>query len=267
MLGVRFPACNDAGSMKEAGNPIEMVQYRRPPITEAVIEIRLKKDLPKKLVDRLHARFKDDYTSSEDISELGVRIDPGAKQLAVSTSRDGYKLSSKDQTDILQITPTQLIVSRLAPYEGWENLSARARGAWKESRRITKYRKVGRLGVRYINRLDIPAVGSKSLELEDYLNVYPEFDFEDQHLSMRHYSMQVVGIAGENEFNFVVNTAVSGRLLIDHFSLVLDIDVSPRGDVPQKSDDIWAMFDKMREWKNRIFESSVTDKSRELFSK
>jgi uncharacterized protein (TIGR04255 family) len=54
--------------------------------------------------------------------------------------------------------------------------------------------------------------------------------------------------------------------LVDHASVILDIDVSRAGDPPQKDDEIWALIDRIRVHNNQVFEESVTDKARELFN-
>ncbi len=79
------------------------------------------------------------------------------------------------------------------------------------------------------------------------------------------YTMQIVGPFYIEGFNLVINTNVVKSPLIDHYSIVLDLDLSPHGDMPQKSDKVWEMINQMREYKNNAFEMCITDKARELF--
>jgi uncharacterized protein (TIGR04255 family) len=48
--------------------------------------------------------------------------------------------------------------------------------------------------------------------------------------------------------------------------LLLDIDIGRTTHVPQLEREIQQLLDQIRHEKNRIFESSITDRARELFS-
>jgi uncharacterized protein (TIGR04255 family) len=80
------------------------------------------------------------------------------------------------------------------------------------------------------------------------------------------YAMQMAGPLEEDDCRFVINSSLVPPPLVDHASVILDIDVSRAGDPPQKDDEIWALIDRIRVHKNHIFEESVTDKARELFN-
>ena len=126
-------------------------QYKRPPITEAVIEIRLEDPLSESVVEKIHNRLKKSYEASEKISLVGFWIDPKKKEIAkLPDELEGHKLTSKDQADLVQIFPNAMGCSRLAPYNGWENFEPRARKNWEIWRKITKSTKIKRIGVRYI---------------------------------------------------------------------------------------------------------------------
>jgi uncharacterized protein (TIGR04255 family) len=48
-------------------------------------------------------------------------------------------------------------------------------------------------------------------------------------------------------------------------SVVLDIEISRRVDVPQAEDGLWTFMEELRAAKNQLFEGSITDKARGLF--
>lgn len=244
-----------------------MTRYKRAPITEAVIEIRFEKPLPKKSIEKLNERLKDSYASSDPVSGIGVKVYVKERQATFDETHNGYKLASKDQTDVLMIIPTSMICSRSAPYTGWESFRARAEENWKQWKQITGYKKIERLGVRYINRIDIPVGSDERIRVEDYLNVYPQYPEPEPISGLSTYTMQIVGYIGKKNFNLIINSNVVPSPLVNHVSILLDIDIAPKGSVPQKDDEIWAMFEIMREHKNDVFESSVTDNARRLFDK
>ena len=240
-----------------------MPQYKRPPITEAVIEIRLEQSLTRTEVDNLHQRFKSEYAFSEDFVAFGVEVVPAARRASFEEQSSGYRLSSADRTDVLLVTSGHMTCSRLAPYVGWDKFRARAEAHWRTWKRVAGYRKIKRIGVRFINRIDIPAAAGKVVEIRDYLRVYPEASAVER---MVGYAMQISGILEEDNCRLVINSGLVPSPLVDHASVVLDVDVSREGDPPQRDDEMWALIDRIRLHKNCIFEASVTDKARELFN-
>lgn len=244
-----------------------MTQYKRAPITEAVIEIRFEKPLPTQSIEKLNERLRDSYASSDRVSGVEVRVNVKERRAKFDETENGYKLASMDQTDILMIVPTSMICARLAPYTRWESFRARAEENWKQWKQITGYQKIERLGVRYINRIDIPVGSDEKIRVEDYLNVYPQYPEPELIPALFSYTMQIVGSFGTTDFNLIINSSVMLSPLVNHASILLDIDISSKGSVPQKDDEIWAMFEIMREHKNYAFESSVTDNARRLFDK
>jgi uncharacterized protein (TIGR04255 family) len=252
----------------KAGPNIQMTSppYKRPPITEAVIEIRLEDSLSDKVVEKIQSRLGKKYERSEKIARKGFKFDAKEKKLAeMAEEFVGYKLTSKDQADIVQIKPNAMACSRLAPYNGWENFEPRARENWEIFRKTAKLTRIQRIGVRYLNRIDIPFKKGHKMDIEEYLTVVPKYPEPDLLTSFRNYTMQVMGPFHVEDFNLIINSNVVKSPLIDHFSIVLDLDLSPQGGIPQKNDKIWEMINQMRDHKNNAFELCITDRTRELF--
>lgn len=239
-----------------------MPQYKRPPIVEAVIEIRLEQPLSRDEVDKLLTRFKPDYPFSGPHPLYEVALDV-AERRADFQEEIRYKLASPDQADVLLVATTHISCARLAPCIGWDALRARAERDWATWKRVVGYRKIQRVGVRYINRIDIPVATGETVKIETYLRVYPE---TGGMRTLTGYAMQLSGPLGEDNCGLVVNSSLVPSPLVDHVSVTLDIDVSREGDVPQRDDEMWALIDRIRIYKNHVFEASVTDKARELFN-
>ena len=64
-----------------------------------------------------------------------------------------------------------------------------------------------------------------------------------------------------------MNAATVQSPLIDHVSLLLDIDLFKDQNVPQKDNEVWELFSHLHRQKNKIFEAFITDKARELFDR
>ena len=244
-----------------------MPNYKRPPITEASFEIRLSDPLEDAKLQALEKRLKSRFASSEPTVDFAVGFDVKRRE-AITDERDhGYRLESKDRADIVLIKSRSFVCSRLAPYGGWEAFLEKCQESWGVWKRVMGARKVERIGLRYINRIDISMVYNKKIDVEDYLTVVPKYPEPDTIASFNRYTMQVVGVMESRDFDLAINTSIVPSPLVDHVSVVLDLDVFRQRDVPQSDTKIWEMANVMREHKNRVFEACVTDASRELFSK
>jgi uncharacterized protein (TIGR04255 family) len=239
-----------------------MPQYKRAPIVEAVIEIRFEQPLSRDEVDKLLTRFKPDYAFSDPYASIGVAVDVAGRRADFQEHSSGYRLASADRADVLLVTMAHMSCSRLAPYLGWDTLRARAHGHWATWKRTIGYRKIQRIGVRYINRIDIPAAAEQTVRIPTYLRVYPEIGGMK---ILAGYAMQLSGPLGEDSCGLVIHSSLLPSPLVDHLSIILDVDISRESDVPQKDDEIWALIDRIRVQKNHIFEASVTERARELF--
>jgi uncharacterized protein (TIGR04255 family) len=240
-----------------------MPQYKRPPIVEAVIEIRLDQPLSRDEVNELLKRLRPDYAFSEPHIAIDVEVDVAGRRTDFKEKSSGYRLASSDQADVLLVAATHISFSRLAPYLGWDALRVRAEGHWLTWKRVVGYRKIKRIGVRYINRIDIPAPAGEMIRVENYLRVYPETGRNEKLAS---YAMQLSGPLGDDNCWLVINTGLVPSPLLGYLSLMLDIDVSRDGEVPQRDAELWTLIDRMRMHKNNVFEASVTDRARELFN-
>jgi len=132
-----------------------MAPYKKPPITEAVIEFRFEPPIKRDLLDEGRDHFLQRYPLGPQ-ETFSVNVELGLEQPKVSQHVQGYKLIATDGSGILTMAPGTLGTSKLAPYGGWEAFVATARDNFETWKRLTGRQKVSRIGIRYINRIDIP---------------------------------------------------------------------------------------------------------------
>jgi uncharacterized protein (TIGR04255 family) len=68
----------------------------------------------------------------------------------------GQRLTAHEQAGIAIINTVSLVTSCLAPYPGWPKLREQAHANWTDCVAVAGNRQIARIGVRYINRVDIP---------------------------------------------------------------------------------------------------------------
>jgi uncharacterized protein (TIGR04255 family) len=165
------------------------------------------------------------------------------------------------------VRPFGIVASRLAPYPGWPALRKRAEAAWQAWRRSIKpARPIARLGIRTINRIDVPLDDRRMFPLETYLNFYPQVpDFSSAGLSG--FVMQVTLPTSSARWMTTVTSApATPPPMLNHTSLLLDIDLYRNEGIPDEEPDLWAIIDEARAIKNDIFERCITDETRRLIS-
>jgi uncharacterized protein (TIGR04255 family) len=242
--------------------------YDKPPITEAVIAFQFQDELATDGMAKVTEKFASSYPTYEPNFELAVSVERelngiGAKATA-STKLAGFRMSGGDQFDLIIFNTHDLAISRLAPYLGWVDLFAKARQSFETFRSLVGYRNLTRLAVRYINRLDIPSAVTDRIEPATYLRTFPAYPGLDP-IAFDEFGTQVIFKVQDIQARARVATAGVPSPLIDHKSLLLDIDIFCVDDLPNRPESIYELLEKLHTAKNIVFETCVTDTARELF--
>lgn len=241
--------------------------YKRPPITEAVIELRFDTPIDAAVLDSASSDFNLDYPLHVPLRNVGFQLDvpPGAEDsptARINQQENGHRRSSSDLSEIVLLWPGSFVVAQLAPYLGWDAFFERFTRDWIIWKKVTGYRKIIRVGVRFINRIDIPFT-SRVIEESDYLNVYPKLP--DVLGPVASYGIQAQVPITDIDCNLVINSASVRSPLLGHGSIALDLDIFRERNAPQRDEDIYNLLNIIRTKKNEIFEACITNKARELF--
>jgi uncharacterized protein (TIGR04255 family) len=240
--------------------------YPKAPITESALQISVTGTATPEEQQKLVRRFSKDYPQHEILSALNVTINTTGGAMTVGQQLQGHRVKSADQADIIVVFPDGIAAARLAPYPGWDFLRERARTAWAEWRKSVNYSALKRIGVRYVNRIDVPIRHAETVDLDAYLNFTPR----GPNFSKRPLSGFFVQVTRPTDLELwtasITSTLVSPAPLINHVSIVLDIDVFRTEQIPGRDTDLWDCIDEVRPLKNAIFEACITDESRKLFA-
>jgi uncharacterized protein (TIGR04255 family) len=214
----------------------------------------------KKVKNRLSKRFP----LSEPLTEFSFALTAANNATSIKHDIVGYKLYDASG-NILQITPNSLVSSVLAPYTSWEQLVSFTIdniSIWRGAASPGKYT---RIGIRYINRIDIPAPEGHPVRIEDYLNIYPSVPDMDASVFLN-FALQVVIPFGFEGCIATLNSGGVDSPLLEHVSFVLDTDIYKESDLPEDEAQLEAFLARVRPHKNALFESLITDKARALFA-
>jgi uncharacterized protein (TIGR04255 family) len=156
------------------GITIPKAPYPKDPINEAVIQIATDMQASQDSLTKLARHFEADYPYKEPLTAFGVTIDTTGGAAQMKQELSGYRLISINSPDVLVVQPGGIVTARLAPYAGWEQLLEATKRAWSQWRYVGNSSSISRLGVRYINRLDITIESVANLDLSVYLNFFPK---------------------------------------------------------------------------------------------
>jgi uncharacterized protein (TIGR04255 family) len=233
-------------------------QYRKPPVLEAVCEIRFDPTrewdwtVPGLLYDKIKDQFPE--KKLQNTIELSFGGQQGPQQFKGAVSQ--MQFLTNDKSAMVQVGPDVLTVRVTAKYPGWEGFSpliARAAGVYQT---IADPKGIGRIGLRYVNRIVIPGEG---FEITDYFNFYPHIP---KTVPQVHGAFTVGVLFGYDEQRDILNVKLGN---IEPTGVVLDLDyyLAKAGAVG---------LDKVSEWVNMahdrletMFEACITDKTRHLF--
>jgi uncharacterized protein (TIGR04255 family) len=231
---------------------------RHPPIVEGLLDIQFDALTSDRLseIETLGQQFPDYPTKNPRMSVIGnVQLAAGTSEGSFTHNIIGYQFWNTTRTRVVQVRLDGITISLLAPYTKFEDLQHEAQRVWSVFTAAIGRPKIKRLGVRYINRLELP------LPLESFnqfLNTVPELaPGIPQGLS--HYSMRLTIPDTETASTAIVTQVMEGHHEdAASLPLLFDIDVFHALDDDVPDEMLWSIVAELRQYKNRIFFNSIT---------
>lgn len=243
--------------------------YKHAPITEAVIEICFETPISSAEIKKASEKFSSHYPQHQSVqnAKIAVAMPTGQKDSPTAEfvgREEGHRRSSVDMTQLLVLWRSSFLVSQLAPYPGWDNFFRRFVRDWKVWKKLIGFRTISRIGVRYINRIDIP-VSESVVEYETFLNIYPKLP--DIFGPVGAYAIQASFPIEDIGCKLILNSAVVPSPILGHASFIIDQDIVKEVDPSQSDKDIYELLNEIRARKNNVFEACISNRAREIFQK
>ncbi len=150
-------------------------KLKKPPIIEAICEFKFDDKFEDLIVyGSLHEKFKNNYPKTKKTTNLDLvleKTDDGFQHRTIEHNLQRF--ISEDGKSLLQVGPNILTVNRLKPYESWESFFPKIKSALNIFLDITKLKKLKRIGLRFINKINLKET---EIKLEDYYNFRPMGD-------------------------------------------------------------------------------------------
>lgn len=249
----------------------EFEHLPRAPIAEAVIDIRTRPAVVLEegvLKPQLEAKLSG-YQFLDSQREIAIQhqVHPVGDAPPSSVIRDlgwkGLRFQSPNKKHIVQFNRDGFVFSRLEPYETWQKLHDEGMRLWKDYVELAQPIEVHRIGLRYINRIQLPP---NELRFENYLEPAP---VPPKGLDLPFHSFlhqDTLGVPGHSYAMNVIRTIQPPRAQgTTGFGLILDIDVFTTQGFELVAATLERRLLEMRWLKNKVFFGSVTPTARTLF--
>lgn len=233
------------------------------PIREAVIDIRVNPTVPFETIGGLRDQLKEKFPATENMSRRTFGFEFGGSEFKTSSVDKGpwgVKLTSGDGKHIVQLRLDGFTFSRLPQYLTWEDMRTEAAAIWKNYVESVRPEKVTRVALRYINMMNFPL---PIADFKEYLTAPPEVPNALPQAVASFFS-RVVIVDNANGTAAVVTQALEA-VVEGKASVILDIDAFKEFEVSGDSDSVWETIEILRNFKNRIFFESITERTAELF--
>lgn len=237
--------------------------YPNAPIVEAVFDVKVSNTIivNPSIFEQFAKTELKEFPISNKRQNVNVRIDNsrGTGHIGKTTNLLGYIFSNIQGNRKVQFRLDGYSFNMLRPYSNWDDFSDTAFKHLQKYITLAKPLAITRIGLRYINRIDLPF---ENQEFENYIKYLPPVPaglpkkFEKYFLQMQipvddDLSKAVISQTFEQEKN--------GRI-----PFIIDIDVF-QDDRIKANDSLTEKFNSLRNLKNRIFEDLVTEDCKHFF--
>ncbi|MCA9421861.1 MAG: TIGR04255 family protein [Nitrospira sp.] len=248
--------------------------YSRPPVSEALIDIKVKtlpdEKIPK--LEALHNQFLPKFPVKKRRFQAAGKINieqAGISTTEISNKPVGFIFETPDKSLIVQVKTDGLTLNQIKPdprksWPGWESLRNEAKLAWERYLEVIGTPRITRLAIRYINQI---VIESDNIDLEEYFTAPPKIPSElPQVQDMENFFSRVVFGNSDPKATVIIIQAQSPNPYEGKMTITLDIDIFREYPEPKGDESLWQTLDQFRILKNNIFEASLTQKTKALFN-
>ena len=240
-------------------------EYPNPPVLEAICLVSFAKPVPWSAATPglLYGRIRSEYPAAPTAqTAIEATIDGGEGQFQVGRGAQRIVYSNDAQNRRVVANETTLSVNALPPYEHWPSLAKRFREAIDIYREEIAEFVPASVSLRYINRVVIPG---ESVETTDYFNV-PVVTTHQPGARVHGFLSRSQSRSPETSIATTVTFAnVVGHDVEGESAFILDIDLTVPVSADVSVEGLGEHAAELHRWENHEFESSITDKCRELF--
>ena len=244
------------------------------PIREALIDFRARAGIPwneETLRSMLQPKLSDYPTVMVQNSMIvGFMLNPHSTTAETKKEQSwkGLQFRSADGIRVARFDRDGFTFSRLAPYQDWDDLQDEVLRLWEIHIQAADPDKIVRIGVRFINRVDLPLT---TVELKDYIPSFPQQPLGLEMLNQENFlHIDHFQVPNYNYSVSVTKTLERGVQdaagTFQSWGIILDVDVSTLEHLDVKDfGQIRTKLAEMRWLKNKVFFGSISDNCKKSY--
>lgn len=237
----------------------------RPPITEALIDLRTAVDsaIDAARLQGLRTALQADYPNVEERHQVQAQFrfqDGGLVLPPAENLFHGLFFRTTDGLRIAQFRRDGFTLNQLAPYANADVLIAEALRLWHLYRDAVQPAAISRVACRYINSLRLP-YGPRD-DFRRFLTAAPNVPAEAPQ-SVSSFLSRVMAHEGDDVV--ILTHKLEDAIPGEPIPVTLDIDVFRPGAFSAEGQELLGILERLRQLKNRVFFASLTDEAVELF--
>ena len=241
--------------------------YPRPPIQEALVELRFVDDgrwnwtWPGRFWEVVKSEYDGEPRTEQALS---VSAHPQARTLttrAVTGVGRVFLTRTGDPGLLLALAPSAMSVHVLRPYPGWSSFRPRVVAAIEAHQQLQAEAQVARIGVRYVNHIVLPG---DNLDLADWFTSSPTLP-EGVGPAMAALMSRVETIYDDGA-RLAITLATVQHDKPGEQAFLLDLDLSWNAPEPLPlTDRVYDVIEHLHDREGTAFEAMITDATRERF--
>ncbi len=234
------------------------------PIKEALIDLRIGptiKDNALNEIESLADSISNSYPTKKTIKEniLGFKLIPD-KELVHSSSKSELGYRCENENRVVQFRIDGFTFSELTPYSNWVTIRDEAKSLWLKYIKAVSPKQVTRIAVRYINLIKLPRTGK---DFSEYFDISPTVPVAPN-LVVKNFLNRVQFKDIDNNIDCILTHSLEGGDS-NHAFVTLDIDAFIPKAFEINDETYWNLFETLHDFKNRIFFTCITEKTKELY--
>lgn len=249
--------------MTNMGENSDQGRYSKPPILEVVLELRFSEAVSASRVQHASERIASRYANQAQQEQVEVLANFDTQTAEFKVVGQMVQHTSTDQTELLSLSTGNLAWAKRAPYEGWEAFTARVAAELGPVLKALQHPSFARIGLRYVNRIDVPSSDDGLTRYEDYINYKIEAGpFLEPSAG---YTWLIKAYRPEEDLFVTLQSAVVAPEIPGTGAFTFDIDVAAETGIPKDAEALMLRLEGMRVLKNQIFEAGITERAREMY--
>lgn len=240
-------------------------KYANPPIIEVVCELRLLPDSKWDLTipGLVYEKIQDEFPNKEQrlIQEIELLDTQGNMQQQLRTNERAIFLAN-DRKTFVQIGTRLLAVNHLKPYTSWSEFKPKIENALESLNEVVTINGLQRIGLRYINKIELP---DQQIHLDEFFDFRPNLG---EILSKKTMKSFVVGclipFSDERDLCKLQLTDIIPDNK-QNYAFLLDIDYFLNQPLNISISEIFEWIEKAHQNIEETFEACITDRLREFF--